>query len=282
MANRAVIIGCGGVGAAIGYSIMMADVMKEVVFIDPVTDRMEGEVLDIDQGIGHMSNTVIRSGDYSDCGESDVIILTAGRNRRPGETRRDLLEGNKKILCQILEDIRPYYNNNFMIIISNPVDALTRVAYECGWIPADKLCGTGCLLDTSRWICEIAKYLKADKKEIVGWSVGEHGSNQHIIWDSVRVAGETIEDYSARNGIVWNDSVKEQLQKNVTEMGAAIIARKGRTQYGIAGVTTYLVKSLLGHEKTPVSVSCKVDPETDQMVSAVVYVADGQIWYEDK
>lgn len=278
MAKRAIVVGCGGVGAAIGYSLMMSELMREVVFIDPVEDRMEGEVLDIDQGIGSVNRTVIRSGDYSDCSESDVIIITAGRNRRPGESRSDLFEGNKQILCQILDSIRPYYRDSFIIVISNPVDALTQVAYETGWIPANKLCGTGCLLDTSRWICEIAKYLDTDKNTIVGWAVGEHGSNQQILWDSVRVAGEPVEAYCASRGIVWNEEIKQQLHKNVTEMGAAIIARKGRTQYGIAGVTTYLVKSLLGHEKTPVSISCKLDPDCERMVSAVVHVADLQIY----
>ena len=279
MSKRAVIIGCGGVGAAIGYSVMMSDMMDEVVFLDPEKDRMEGEVLDIDQGIGHMSHTVIRSGDYTDCADCDIIIITAGRNRRPGESRSDLLEGNKQILTGILENIKPHYNQSFIIIISNPVDALTQVAYECGWIPANKLCGTGCLLDTTRWICEIAKYVKADKRDITGWSVGEHGSNQHILWDSVSVAGQPIQDYCKAQGILWDDEVKEHLQKNVTDMGAVIIARKGRTQYGIAGVTTYLVKSLLGNEKTPVSITCKTDPASEQMLSAVVNVADLQIYF---
>ena len=280
MSKKIVIIGCGGVGAAIGYSIMLTDEAEEIVFIDPAVDRMRGEILDMDQGLGYMRNTSVRAGDYADCADCDIIIITAGRNRKPGETRRDLLEGNKQIMTGILEQIRPYYKDSFVIIISNPVDALTQVAYEQGFIPADKLCGTGCILDTSRWICELAKYLQADKNKVTGWAVGEHGSGQYMLWDSVKVDGSPVEDYCAANHIAWNEEVKERLQKTVTDMGADIIARKGRTQYGIAGTTTYLVKCLMGQEKTPVSISCKPESSLAAMTSAVVRVADCKIWFD--
>ena len=279
MNRKITIIGSGGVGSAIGYALNFIPGVDKIVFIDRNQKAADGEALDIGHGIGALSSVSVRAGDYEDCRNSDIIIITAGINRQVGQTRDDLLERNQQIMDAILSELQPFYTDSFVIIVSNPVDYLTGYVASKGIIPKNKLCGTGCMLDTSRWICELSKYLNVKNNRIKAYAVGKHGSGQRLLWPLVTVDGLPIQTFCQQNGISWNGQVKEWLHQKVTEMGADIISKKGKTQYGIATVTAYLVQALLGKERTLVSVTHALCiPADGAFVSSLAYLGD--LWIE--
>lgn len=275
--GKVVIIGSGFVGAAIGYALTYIRSVSEIVFIDKRIEAVQGEAMDISHGISSMSTAVVREGDYTDCVDSDVIIITAGMNRKVGQTRMDLLEQNKQIMDEVMDELRKVYRDSFVIVVSNPVDSLTEEVIHKGFIPEEKICGTGCMLDTSRWISEIAKYLKISTNRITAYSVGKHGTEPLMLWDMAKVDDESIEEYCKKNDILWNEEIKTQLQKRVTEMGAEIIRRKGKTQYGIATVVGYLVECLLKDTEILVTVGTTLGAEDKSVSSRLVYMGNGRI-----
>ena len=275
--GKVVIIGSGFVGAAIGYALTYIKSVSEIVFIDKRIEAVQGETMDISHGISSISTAVVREGNYADCTDSDVIIITAGMNRKVGQTRMDLLEHNKKIMDDIMDELKNVYKDSFVIIVSNPVDALTEEVIRKRIIPEEKICGTGCMLDTSRWISEIAKYLKVNTSRITAYSIGKHGTEPRMLWEMAKVDEEPIEEYCKKNEIFWNEDVKVRLQKKVTEMGAEIIRRKGKTQYGIATVVGYLVDCLLKDNKTLVSVGTILGTNDKSVSSRLVYMGNRRI-----
>ncbi|MCD8051931.1 MAG: hypothetical protein LUE89_09675 [Clostridiales bacterium] len=278
MTGKVTIIGSGGVGSAIGYALNFIPSVNMIVFVDLNIRAADGEALDIGHGIGALSTASVRAGDYEDCRNSDVIIITAGFSRQVGQTRDDLLERNQKVMDSVLAQLRPFYTDSFVIVVSNPVDYLTGYVSRQGFIPAEKLCGTGCMLDTSRWISELAKYLNVKCSRVHAYSVGKHGSGQRLLWPLVTVDGQPIDDFCREQGISWNSDIKAWLEDKVTEMGADIIAKKGRTQYGIATVAAYLVQLLLGEDMTLVSVTHTLRPFSGpEPLSDLAYLGDGHI-----
>lgn len=238
------IIGSGFVGSTIGYAITLRNLADEVVLIDVNRELAEGEALDISHGIGCFGGTKIRVGEYRDCGDSEIIIITAGINRKVGQSREDLLDSNKHIMDSILDSIQPWYKDSLVMIVSNPVDVLTGYAAKRGFIPANKICGTGCMLDTSRWVSELGKYLNVTVDRIRAYAVGVHGSNQRMLWDRAVVDGMPVEEFCRKSDIPWDESIRNCLHEKVTDMGAEIISRKGKTQFGIATAVAYIVECM--------------------------------------
>lgn len=276
--NKVTIIGSGCVGATIGYALSFYPQIDEIALVDVKKDLAEGEAMDIFSGSCCMGNGKVKAGSYEDCSNSDILILTAGINRKPGQTRDDLLGTNEGIMESVLENIKPKYNNSFVIIVTNPVDALTKHVANCGFIPEDKLCGTGCMLDTARWIAELSNYLKIPSRQITAFAVGKHGSEQKLLWSMTRVDNIPIIEYCEKNNILLDVTIKEKLREVVENQGAEIIQRKGKTQYGIASVCASLVIALLQNQERLVSVGTVLgNNENNKVVSKLVYIGNGKI-----
>lgn len=275
--SRVVIVGSGGVGSATAYALTYIDRVREVVLVDRNKESAYGEAMDIYHGFAGISTTTVREGEYDDCWDADVIVITAGRNRKPGESRNDLIEENQKIMQSIMDNIYPFYNNAFVIIVSNPVDKLTEYVVKQGFIHREKICGTGCMIDTSRWIAQLSKYLNVSNSRIKGFAIGEHGENQQMLWDMVTVDNIPIDEYCRQYEIEWNEEIRGAMHDTVKNMGAEIIKRKGRTQYGIATTVAYLIKCLLGNEKVMVSVGVPDINNDGIVVSRLVYIGSGKI-----
>lgn len=273
--NKAVIVGSGFVGAAIAYTIVLKELMEDVVLVDINREAAKGEAMDINHGIGSFGTARVRAGDYEDCENSDVIIITAGIGRKPGQSRDELLETNERVMKSVLEEIRPHYTDSFVMVVSNPVDQLTTCAANCGFIPKNKICGTGCMLDTSRWVSELSAYLHVGADRFQAYSVGKHGSNQRMLWERLTVDRIPIEDYCKKEQIVWDENIRQELQKRVTEMGAEIISRKGRTQYGIALTVGFLIQCLKGTESVVESVGTVL--YSDACASALVKLGNFRV-----
>lgn len=254
--NRKVaIIGAGFVGASVAYALALRDVAREIALIDINQEKTEGEVCDIRHGIPVMGMTDLYVGDYADCADCDLIVITAGRGRKPGESRLDLTNENIKIMRGVIESIKRYYTRGVLLIISNPVDILTYKASEWMGLSDGMVFGSGCLLDSSRFVRCIADYLGLNTGVINGYVVGEHGDGQVPIWSHVSVGGIPVREYCSDLHLAWNAEIKEQILSQTKAMGADIIQAKGRTHYGIATCVCYLADAILNQRPTIASVT---------------------------
>lgn len=260
--NRKVaILGAGFVGSSIAYALALRDVAREIVLIDINDEKTRGEAKDIRHGLPAMGTADLYAGNYSDCNDCDLIIITAGRGRKPGETRLDLTRENLAAMQTVIESITPYYNRGVVMVISNPVDILTfKIA---GWMGLSNgvVFGTGCILDTSRFVRTIADYLNLSTGVINGYIVGEHGDGQVPVWSHVTVGGIPIDEYCRAINLEWNDKVKESIANQTKNMGSEIIQAKGKTHYGIATCVCQLADAILNQRPTIASVCTPLQGE---------------------
>jgi len=259
--RKVAVIGVGFVGASIAYALTLRNLAREIVLIDKDTNKAEGEALDIKHGIPCMGVHSVYVGDYRDCKDCDLIIITAGRNRRHGETRLNLMNDNIVILKEIINGISPYYTNSIIMMVSNPVDILTFVCSEWMDMQNGKVFGTGCILDTSRFISSIAEYVSLSTEVLNGFIVGEHGDSQIPIWSRFEIAGIPIAEYCENVGLPWGKEQKEFISKRIVGIGAEIISNKGKTHYGIATCVCSLAEAILGQHITVASVSIPMNGE---------------------
>lgn len=254
--NRKVsIVGCGYVGSTIAYALMMKELADEIVLIDINKIITDAETLDIRHGIPYMGLCNIHSGDYKDIVDSDLIIITAGRNRRANETRLDMAADNVKIAKSVCDEIIKYYNSGVVLVVSNPVDIITTKIDEWLNLPKGTVFGTGCILDSSRFTNVIADYLKLNPEIVNAQIIGEHGSSQIALWSKVSIAGTPIVDYCKTIGIDFDNATKMDIEKSVVSMGTNIIKGKGRTHYGIATCVCYIADAILTKRATIASVT---------------------------
>lgn len=253
--RKVAIIGSGFVGSSIAYALTIRRLAREIVLIDIDEKKSEGEALDIQHGIPDMGISSVRAGGYEDCRDCDLIIITAGRNRKPGETRLDLIAGNTDILKNVVDQLKKYYTRGVIMMVSNPVDVLVWKCAEWMNLPNGMVFGTGCVLDTSRLTRLIADYTRLNTEVVKTTIVGEHGDAQIPIWSRTAIAGVPIEEYCENVGLDWNEEVKNELSARVRTMGAEIIADKGKTHYGIATCVCYLAQAVLNQRLTIAPVS---------------------------
>ena len=261
--RKVAIVGAGYVGSSIAYALAVKDIAREIVLIDINRSKADGEANDIRHGIPSMGIVDLYSGDYSECADSDLIIITTGRGRRPGETRLDLAIENTRILKGVIDSIQRYYTHGVIMVVSNPVDILTYKTAEWMQLFNGMVFGTGCILDTSRLIRRIGDYLKLSTGIINGYVIGEHGDRQIPVWSHVTVSGIPIDEFCEEIGITWNADIRNRLYESTKKLGAEIIEAKGRTHYGIATCVCYLADSILNQRPTIVSVSSPMPFQTD-------------------
>ena len=260
--NRKVaIIGAGAVGSSIAYALTIRDLASEIFLIDVDKKRAHGEALDIQHGISYMGMSSVRAGDYSDCANCDLIIITAGRARRVGETRLDMISDNVGILKKVAGSIKENYTHGVVMVVSNPVDVLTYKVAEWMNLPNGKVFGTGCILDTSRLIRSISDYTGINTEAIKCNIVGEHGDTHFPVWSRLSIEGLSMEEYCENVGLEWGDKQKEELNDKVRIMGAEIIESKGRTHYGIATCACMLADAVLNQRQTIAPVTSPLQGE---------------------
>ena len=260
--NRKVaIIGAGFVGTSIAYALTIRDLASEIVLIDIDQKKANGEALDIQHGIPYMGTSSVRAGGYEDCKNCDLIIITAGRNRRVGEERLDMIEDNIGIMKDVVDEIKKYYTHGAIMVVSNPVDILTYKCDEWMGLPNGRVFGTGCILDTSRLVRSIANYTNLNIEAIKCNIVGEHGSSQFPVWSRLSIAGLPMWEYCKNVGLAWDKEQKERIYNEVKDMGAEIIRDKGKTHYGIATCVCSLADAVLNQRLTIAPVTSPLQGE---------------------
>ena len=243
--KKVAIVGVGYVGAGIAYALMLKDTASEIVLIDSKADVANAEMLDIRHGISNMGRAKVYCGDYSDISDCDLIVVTAGRNRRPNETRLDMASDNIKIAESTVSEMKKYYKQGVILVVSNPVDVITHYIAKEMNLPEGRVFGTGCILDSSRLISLISEYVGLTPEFISATIVGEHGNSQVALWDEVKVSNIPFDEFCNAENLVCDAETKEKMAKKVLTMGTEVIGGKGKTYYGISTCVCYLADAIL-------------------------------------
>ena len=243
--SKVAIIGAGFVGAAIAYNVAINRTASEIVLIDVNNDKAMGEALDINHGLCHLGQMNIHAGDYSDCANCDAIVVTAGLNRKPGETRLDLANKNVPVAKSITENIMKYYNHGVIIVVANPADILTYLIQKWSGLPANKVFGTGTALDSARFRFYLAQKLNVDIQNIHGYIIGEHGDSQVPVWSATQIAGQSVDVYCQSRGISLTDAEKLEIVIKTHKRSHEVIRLKGATYFAIAGIVENIIEAVI-------------------------------------
>lgn len=259
--SKVSIIGSGYVGASTAYALMLKGIADEIVLVDLNKELSGAEAFDIRHGLSDMGYTKITNGDYSDISDSDLIIITAGRNRRPNETRLDMVSDNIKIAKSVSEEIKKYYTRGVILVVSNPVDIITYTMSKWLGLPNGIVLGTGCTLDSSRFVNVIADYFGLEPKVINAMVIGEHGESQVQLWSKVSIEGKPLEEYCKALNLEFTETQKRFIEQKIGSLGTEIIRGKGRTHYGIATCICHIANAILNKQKIIASVTSVLNGE---------------------
>ncbi len=262
--RKVTVIGAGNVGATIAYTLAVEGFVNEVLLIDIRAEKAAGEAMDIAQGAPFYSGTRVYSGDYADAEGSDMVIITSGMGRKPGQTRLDLAQINVNILCDIAPQITKYAPDAIYLIVSNPVDILTYVFHKITNIPPERILGSGTILDTSRVRSYLAKHFDISQQNIHTHVLGEHGDSSFIPWSQASVSTVDIEKYAAlvkEHGVDVPPLDRAAVEEHVRSSGSQIIERKGATYYAVAVASVHICKCIFGDNDTALTVSTMMNGE---------------------
>ena len=259
--RKVVLVGTGFVGMSMVYSIVNQGIgVNELVLIDVLKDKAEGEAMDISDGIPcSPSHMVVKSGDYSECSDADIVVITAGLNQKPGQTRLELSEANAKIMKDITNQVVESGFNGIFLVASNPVDIMTKVVQEVSKFPTNKLIGSGTALDTSRLRYQVGKYLDISSKNIHAYVMGEHGDSSFVPWEHAYVGCKRMIDIIRDSGKNFSDL--DKIYVEVRDSAYEIINRKKATYYGIGIGLAKIVKNILNDTNEILTVSAYLNGE---------------------
>jgi L-lactate dehydrogenase len=254
------VIGAGNVGAAIVNALVLKNIGKEIVLFNRDINKAIGQAMDIDDTIPLLSEMQIdTTNDYKDLKDCKIIAITIGARQKENETRIQLLERNARIIKFTMEELDKYAPDAIIILVSNPVDILTRIAQETSKRDACMIFGSGTLLDTSRLRYQLGKELNINRKNIHGHVIGEHGDSEFPVWSNAIIGSVKLDHFISNKEDLAR--IKEKITKIVKERAYEIIKRKGYTDFGVAVAVAKLIQSVIRDEKKIYSVSVKVNKD---------------------
>ena len=259
--RKVVLVGTGFVGMSMAYSIVNQGIgVNELILIDVLKEKAEGEAMDLSDGLPcSPSHMIIKAGEYSECTDADIVVITAGINQKPGQTRLELSDVNAKIMKEITEQIVESGFKGIFLVASNPVDIMTKVVQEVSKFPTSKVIGSGTALDTSRLRYQIGKYLSVSSKNIHAYVMGEHGDSSFVAWEHAYVGCKNMLDIMKDNG--KNIADLDKIYTEVRDTAYEIINRKKATYYGIGLGLTRIVKNILNDTNEILTVSAYLNGE---------------------
>jgi L-lactate dehydrogenase len=262
--NRVALIGTGFVGSSYAFALLNQGITEELVLIDLNEAKAEGDAMDLNHGLPFSpSRTKIWYGSYSDCNQADLVVITAGANQKPGETRLDLVEKNTKIFKGIVEQIMASGFDGIFLVATNPVDILTYAVWKFSGLPKERVIGSGTILDTARFRFLLGEYFDVDTRNVHAYIIGEHGDTELPVWSHADIAGTKISEWS-KNKQDYKPEDLDNIFVNVRDAAYHIIERKGATYYGIAMGLVRLTKAILQDENSVLTVSAFLDGEYGQ------------------
>ena len=257
--RKAAIVGCGFVGSSIAFTLMQRGLFSELVLIDANRPKAEGEAMDLSHGLPYTAPMDIYAGDYDDAADCGLIIVTAGANQKPGETRLDLIGKNVSILKSIIPEISRRNFEGVLLIVSNPVDVLTYAAWRISGLPASRVIGSGTVLDTARLKHLLGQHLQVDSRNVHAVIIGEHGDSELAVWSSANVSGIDLNHFCELRGHYDHQASMQRIYEDVRDSAYQIIERKGATYYGIAMAVGRIAESIVLDQESVLPVSVVLD-----------------------
>lgn len=256
--RKVAIIGCGFVGSASAFALMQSGLFSEMVLIDAIVERAEGEAMDISHGLPFGRPMKIYAGGYDDIVDAAIIIITAGANQKPDESRLDLVHKNVEIFKSIIPEISKRDCQGILLIVSNPVDILTYTALKLSGFSENRVIGSGTVLDTSRLKYQIGEYLGVDSRSVHAFIIGEHGDSEIAAWSSANVSGVPMRNFYEMRGKHKYEKATERIAEMVKNSAYEIIAKKKATYYGIAMSVRRICEAIVRDEKSILPVSSRM------------------------
>ena len=254
-------IGCGFVGATCAFSLVQSGLFSEMVLIDANREKAIGEAMDLSHGTSYLAPMKIYAGDYSDLKDAGLIIITAGANQKPDETRLDLVKRNVAIFKDIIPKIKAQNCEGILLIVSNPVDILTYVAYRLSGFPASRVIGSGTVLDTARFKYLLGERLNVDSRNIHAFIIGEHGDSELAVWSCANIYGIDVQQFGKLRGCENFQNEMDEIYHAVRDSAYEIIERKGATYYGIGMAAARIAEAIVRDSHTVAPVSVLLDGE---------------------
>ena len=253
--RKAAVIGCGFVGSATAFTLMQSRLFSELVLLDVNMEKADGEAKDIAHGIPFAGQMKIYAGTYDDAADAAIIIITAGANQKPGETRLDLVQKNTAIYQSIIPEIVKRDFGGILLIVSNPVDILTYVALKLSGLPENRV------LDTARLKYALGEHLGVDSRSVHSFIIGEHGDSEIAAWSSTNVSGIPLNDFCEMRGHFNHDAAMDAIAEKVKNSAYEIISKKQATYYGIAMSVKRICECIVRNERSILPVSAMMHGE---------------------
>ncbi|MDD3241837.1 MAG: L-lactate dehydrogenase [Bacilli bacterium] len=248
--GKIVLIGCGNVGMAYAYALLnQKNYCNELILVDLDIERIKGEASDLSHGLPFAPNKIdIKVGNYKDCFDAELVVIAAGANQSPGETRMDLIEKNSNIFEKIVTEVMRSGFDGIFLVATNPLDVMTYITWKYSKLPTNKVIGSGTSLDTARLRYKISEKVNMNSKNIHAYVMGEHGDSEFVPWSIAKVGAEDINVY-------LNEDEKIEIENSVRNAAYEIIKQKGSTYYGIGMCLARITNAILGDENTVITVS---------------------------
>ncbi len=259
--KKVAIVGCGFVGSSIAFALMQKGQFNEIVLIDAAVSKAEGEAMDLSHGLPYANPVDIHAGTYEEIKDAAIVIVTAGANQKPGETRLDLIAKNARIMKSIVGELKRVQMEGILLVVANPVDALTHIAYKESGLPKNKVFGSGTVLDTARLKYLLSKHLEVDSKNVHAVIIGEHGDSEVAVWSVANISGIPLSQFCELRGYKEHEKNMKQIADDVANSAYKIIERKGATYYGIALSISHIASCIVENAHTMLPVSVELDGE---------------------
>lgn len=253
--RKVAVIGCGFVGSATAFALMQSKLFSEMVLLDVDFDKADGEAMDIAHGVPFAGQMKIYVGNYEDIADAAIIIVTAGANQKPDETRLDLVNKNVAVYKNIIPQIVKQGFEGILLVVSNPVDILTYAAVKLSGFAENRVIGSGTVLDTARLKCALSEHLGVDSRNLHSFIIGEHGDSEIAAWSSTNVSGIPLDDFCEMRGHFNHAQAMREIAEEVKNSAYEIIEKKDATYYGIAMSVKRICESIVRDEKSILPVS---------------------------
>lgn len=253
--TRVAIVGAGNVGATFAYALLLSGLAAEIVLIDANHAKAEGEAMDLNHALPFTHPTRVWAGSYSDCAGAVVTVLAAGAPQNPGETRLDLVTKNAAIWSDIVPQAVKPNPGGILLIATNPVDVLTYVAWKLSGLPAQRVIGSGTILDTARFRYLLSQHFAVDARSVHAYIIGEHGDSEVPVWSSANIAGMRLPQFCQAQHIPYDPQAMQKIFLQTRDAAYQIIERKGATYYAVAAGLMQITQAILRNQRTVLSVS---------------------------
>lgn len=256
---KIVVVGAGFVGTAFAYSLLIHGLASQIAIIDVNRERAEGEVMDLNHGMPFAQPVRIWAGDYPDCQDADIVVISVDRGQKIEQSRLELARGNFELMKQIVPNITKYNDKCILLVVTNPLDVMTYTALKLSHFPKNRVIGSGTILDTARLRYLLGERLQVDPRNVHAYIIGEHGDSEVPVWSLANVAGIRLKDYYPLANVPYDPVELDNLFLKVRDAGYEIIKRKGRTFYAVALGMTKIVESIVRNENAVLTVSCLLE-----------------------